>query len=330
MRIPHFLGTSRRLLVVAFTLVACLSVVFATTISAQGPDGSQDTAADQQSSGAPLPPPDAEAIAEALAAGPEDVLYDNGPLVNEPGGAPGGADGSVLQTTLGMNTLGFGHAVTSGFRVADDFTVDDPGGWQVDQITFYAYQTGSSTTSTITAVNYRIWDGVPGAAGSTVVFGDTTTNLLIDTTWSGIYRYSETTTDTTRPIMANTASAGFSLDAGTYWLDWQVGGSLTSGPWAPPITIDGQTTTGNGLQYNPTTATWGDADDSGTLTQQGFPFIIEGTVAGGPTPTATGGATSIQLGTLESDGGSNPWLVLSLVGIAGLAGAAWVGARRSR
>jgi hypothetical protein len=64
------------------------------------------------------------------------------------------------------------------------------------------------------------------------------------------------------------------LTAGTYWLAWQTDGLLSSGPWAPPITIDGMATTGNALQY---VSSWGPANDSGTSTQQGFPFIIEGT-----------------------------------------------------
>ena len=89
------------------------------------------------------------------------VLYDNGPLVTHPGGGAGGADASALQTALGMTTYGFGHQVTANNRVADDFTVP-AGGWSIDDIVFFAYQTGSGQTSTITSVNYRIWDGVPG------------------------------------------------------------------------------------------------------------------------------------------------------------------------
>ena len=85
--------------------------------------------------------------------GPEPVLYDNGPLVTHPGGGAGGADASALQTTLGMNTLGAGHQFLLGYRLADDFTVTDPCGWDVQTITFFAYQTGSTTTSTINALN---------------------------------------------------------------------------------------------------------------------------------------------------------------------------------
>ncbi|MCA9940455.1 MAG: hypothetical protein KC418_17575, partial [Anaerolineales bacterium] len=213
---------------------------------------------------------------------PQDVLYDNGPLVNCAGCGAGGADESVLQsTTLLMSTLGFGHQFTVGNRIADDFTISDPDGWNIDQITFFGYQTNAPTNpSPITGVYYQIWDGPPNDPGSSVIFGDTGTNRLTNSTWANMYRVSETTQGTTgRAVFANVASAGVTLPAGTYWLDWQTDGSASySGPWAPPITINGETTTGNAMQY---TGTWGPANDGGTLTQQGFPFIIEGSVAGG-------------------------------------------------
>jgi hypothetical protein len=48
---------------------------------------------------------------------------------------------------------------------------------------------------------------------------------------------------------------------------------LTSGPWAPPITIPGVFNTGNALQYTTSGGTWAPVLD---VEQQGFPFIIEG------------------------------------------------------
>ncbi len=210
-----------------------------------------------------------------------NVLYDNGPLVNSPGTGVGGADESVLQTvSLSMDTLGFGHQVVNGNRMADDFTVPPGGNWTIDEIVFYAYQTGSPITSTITQVNLRIWDGEPGNGGS-VIWGDTSTNVMVSTTWSGIYRVTETTTGVAvdRPIMASTANVGgLSLPPGTYWLDWQAGGALGSGPWAPPVTVNGQATTGNGLQsLTDNGVTWAPALDSGTGTpRQGLPFLIMG------------------------------------------------------
>jgi hypothetical protein len=208
---------------------------------------------------------------------PEAVLYDNGPVVNSPGGGPGGADGSILQTSLGLNVLGFAHQQSSNFRVADDFVIPAGQTWTIQEAIFYAYQTGSTTTSTITGVNVRIWNGQPGVSGSTVVFGDTTTNRMSATTWSNAYRYSDTSPGTTRPIMKQTVTLGVTLGQGTYWIDWQTNGSLASGPWAPPVTLNGQVNTGNGIQYS--SGTWTALIDNGTAqAPQGLPFILNGTV----------------------------------------------------
>jgi uncharacterized repeat protein (TIGR01451 family) len=245
------------------------------------------------------------------------VLYDNGPLVNSPGTGAGGADESVLQTTsLGMNTLGFGNHLSALNRVADDFIIPAGNTWTLDQITFFGYQTGSPTVSTYTAVNLRIWDGEPGNGG-TIIWGDTTTNVLISSTWTGMYRVTETTTGTAvdRPIMANVVDlGGLVLPAGTYWLDWQSDGTLASGPWAPPITINGVPVTGNGLGTGDNGTTWAPTNDSGTGTpRQGLPFIIEGTpgCAASDIPwasaspnsgtTASGAATDVTV-TFDSTG----------------------------
>lgn len=206
---------------------------------------------------------------------PEAVLFDNGPYFNSPGGGPGGADASILQTALGLNVLGFGAAQASGIRVADDFVIPAGQTWTIQDFICYAYQTGSSTTSTITAVNVRIWNGQPGVG--TVVFGDTLTNRMSATTWSNCYRYSDTSPGTTRPIMKQTVTLGVTLGEGHYWIDWQLAGSLSSGPWAPPITITGQATTGDALQY--LSGAWNPIIDNGTAqTPQGLPFILNGTM----------------------------------------------------
>lgn len=224
------------------------------------------------------------------------VLYDNGPYFNSPGTGFGGADESILQTvTFGMNTLGFGHQIANDNRVADDFVAPAGQTWDISSITFFAYQTGSPTTSTINAVHFEIWDGVPGA--STLLFGDMATNRLVSSAWTNCYRVSETTTGTAtnRPIMANFCSpmGTLQLTEGQYWVAWQTGGTLTSGPWAPPIAILGQPATGDGLQsiaggsYAPVT-------DSGNSAPQGFPFVIEGST--GPVsvePTTWAGVKSL-------------------------------------
>lgn len=207
---------------------------------------------------------------------PQVALFDNGPYFNAPGGGPGGADGSILQTSLGLNVLGFGASQASGIRVADDFVIPAGQTWTIDELIVYAYQTGSSTTSTITSVNVRIWNGLPGVG--TLVFGDSTTNRMSETTWSNCYRYSDTNPGTTRPIMKQTVTLGVTLAEGHYWIDWQLAGSLSSGPWAPPVTITGQAVTGDAYQYTPTGG-WASLIDNGTANAaQGLPFILNGTM----------------------------------------------------
>ena len=205
-------------------------------------------------------------------------LWDNGPLITHPGGGFNGADASALQVDLGMGTYGYGHQFNLGYSIADDFEVG-AGGWNIDSIDFFAYQTGSSTNSTITGVYAQIYDGQPGAGGN-VIWGDMATNLLTATGWTGIYRSkTDDLTGSTRPIMQNTATIGTTLAAGTYWVEWACTGSLSSGPWAPPITILGQIGTGNGLQSLDYSGTFNPAID---LEGQGFPFLIEGSVVPAP------------------------------------------------
>jgi len=169
--------------------------------------------------------------------------------------------------------------------MTDDFTVPAGETWEVGTATFFAYQTGSSNVSTMTAVNVQIWDGAPGEVGSNIVFGDAVTNRMEDTEFSNILRVTEETTGiaTDRPIMAQTVTIGTTLTEGTYWIDWQTDGTLGSGPWAPPITIDGETTTGNAVQ-SVDGAPYLGLVDSGTGTAQGLPFIL-----------SMGGAVGLEL-----------------------------------
>lgn len=243
-------------------------------------------------------------------------IYSNGPWITATGTGPGGADLSTLQGNLGMTTIGAGHALTAEIRVADDFVVP-AGGWTLNCVVLYAYQTGSSTTSTITAVNVRIWDGPPGAMGSNIVFGDTTTNRMTATAWTNAYRVTDTTlTNTTRPVMAQTVNlGGVTLAAGTYWLDWQSDGTLASGPWVPPITIVGQTVTGNAQQIIGAAGTWATINDGGSLTAQGLPFLLLGPAG---TPTLSLSSTTVDFGSVVSGQTANGTLTLSNTGTAGL------------
>ncbi|GAB4128827.1 MAG: hypothetical protein Fur0027_12860 [Raineya sp.] len=214
----------------------------------------------------------------------QNVLFNNGIAAGgsgvggfvTPGTGAGGA--AVSQLEAPMTTLGAGAQAVNRNRVADDFTIPPSTTWAIDSVIFYAYQTGSTTTSTITEVRLRFWDNIPGQTGSNVLFGDTTTNRMGATRWSGVYRVSTDLNNTQRPIMvvrANLPSGGLVLNSGTYWIDWSYRGSLSSGPWANPITIQGQQTTGDARQsqvdgpFNPLL-------DGGTSTALGMPFVLYG------------------------------------------------------
>lgn len=212
---------------------------------------------------------------------PADVLFNSGPAADgtEATCSADAGNASLLETALSNTTLGFGAGSVAALRVADDFVVPAGPGWNATNAYVFSYQTGSTTTSTFTATNFRIWNGSPADPGSTIICGDGATNAMTATEFSGIYRMATTTIGCTRPLMVETISlAGCpTLAPGTYWLDWQLTGSLASGPWAPPIAALGQVSSGDGLQQQ--AGVWGPAIDAGANSAQGFPFLIAGTSA---------------------------------------------------
>jgi hypothetical protein len=260
------------------------------------------------------------AIVSGITLNAQSVIFDNGPIFNLAAGGSGGSNVSSLHD--GMTTYGAGHALSTLYRVADDIIIGANTTWTIDTLVFYGYQTGSGNVSSIDHVNVRIWDGPPGAP-SNIVWGDSTTNLLITSEFSGTYRTGDVgnaacapATCIDRPIMRNAAQVGTTLTTGTYWIDWQTGGALASGPWAPPINLGaGATTTGNAKQYNPTTALWVDlADGALTAEFQGLPFLVVGNITTGlsevsaqnsvsvyPNPVANKGTVSIKFPVSRED-----------------------------
>jgi uncharacterized delta-60 repeat protein len=224
-------------------------------------------------------------------------LYDNGSLITNPG-FPSGANSSYLQNFYGDIVYGFSASTSAGTRIADDFMVPS-GGWTINNVTFYAYQTGSTTTSTFNVAHVQMWNGPPNMPGSAVVFGDTTTNRFSSTAFSSIYRaYGSGFVPVDRPVMKISANLGLTLPQGTYWIDFQLGGTLTAGPYVPPVTIDGQANKpgSNAMQFS---GVWAPLIDIGpAMAVQDVPFTFNETCAIGPTPTITSTPTPSLTATL--------------------------------
>jgi hypothetical protein len=217
----------------------------------------------------------------------DDVLFDQAIFVTHPGVMAGGADASNLeseQTSFGPN-VNWGAGSGTYYLLADDFTLTADS--HITGFEVYGYQTGSSTTSTITGLYAQIYDGNP-MTGGTAIWGDNATNLMTATAWTNCYRTSGLS-GTTRPIMSVTAD-GLSIDlaAGTYYLVWGLTGTLSSGPWGQPVAILGQNVTGDALQK--TSSGWQNMT-LGTP-QAGAAFLITGTTSGGG---GGGGAGTIGL-----------------------------------
>lgn len=224
----------------------------------------------------------AVAVFGAAALANAQVLLSNGPYQTHPDGGPSNAPRSVLQNAvLGLETYGFGCQKVNGNRLADDFAV--PGGtkMKITGFQFYAYQTGN-TSPTINDVNIRLWGGGAPNAGGSVVAGSPTTNLFASAVSSGVYRVDDQpggNTVTTRLIMQ--VSANFTspviLNTGTFWADWQMGGSLPSGPWQVPVTILGQTAKpgANAIQFigSPTNTWQAATDDFGPAQDMAFRIL---------------------------------------------------------
>lgn len=247
----------------------------------------------------------AAAAAVALASFAQaDELWNNGGFQTGTGDGFGGANTSSIEgptyTSFGYNINNAAASPGGPFRVADDFIVDGPG-WQLSSMRWYAYQTGSTTTSTITGAFVAIYDASP-AAGGTLIAGDFTTNRLQASSWTGVYRVTATTlTNNTRPIMENIIDMSWAplLAAGDYWVAVGLTGSLASGPWANPV-VPADQQTDNAVQHSTdanSNPVWLPIDGNGTAAgtpPQDMPFKLDGVRV--PEPASLAGLALLALG----------------------------------
>ncbi|MBF6608994.1 MAG: T9SS type A sorting domain-containing protein [Flavobacterium sp.] len=211
--------------------------------------------------------------------------------------APSGYTWSELQNDAGVMTMsngttGVGAQMvnTTMNRVADDFTVPAGESWTISKATFYAYQTGyMGTVSPFTDIRVRISSGNPSQGGSTVVFGDLTTNRLLSTSDAMMYRTGNSVAPapgsvpaTNRKIWKIEATVAVTLQPGTYWIEWTQDAG-TGGNFSPPSTIvDARTVAGyNAIQFQSAAATWvvlvdsGNPPDTTPDVAVDMPFVID-------------------------------------------------------
>ncbi len=253
------------------------------------------------------------------------VLWNNGSFatgsvtrgdgVGGPGvAAPAGTQWSELADgNTSAGSAGYLSGAGPQFRIADDFTLTADS--TLTSIMVYAYSTGSTPAQQFTSGTLQIWSGRPGDVGSTVVFGDETTNRLTNSTFSNIYRAFATTNTqggtasapgTTRPVKEITLDAAVSLPAGTYWVDYQVApitGFTTD--FFPYVTnADGVTRGPAGANARQLTAAgpvWSDVLDTGNPAAladiaQEFPFVVNGTAVPEPGSMALVGIAALGFG----------------------------------
>lgn len=233
----------------------------------------------------------ASALLSTAVAAKATLLYDNGPMVTNTGVASGGADASLVQDdSLGLAVAGITANKAGGFWVSDDFDVAAGQTWDINQMTFFGYQKGSTTASTMTGLYVKIYANPTSSTDpttGTLVFGDDSTNRLSSTSFTNIYRMGETEgfANNSRPMMALNANVSTSLGEGHYAVVWAATGSLGSGPSMTLVTFLGQSgkAGANGSAYDLSFhGGWYDvvdgSDGNGDPVAQDFAFQISGTV----------------------------------------------------
>lgn len=194
-------------------------------------------------------------------------LFNNGAAVA--GGPP-----AISVIRAGGTLFGAGAQTASGNAVADNFSVAGPG-WNVQSLSFFAYQSFAAQAFTFTGITWSVVSGDVNAG--TVVSSGT---LAPSNGGIAGFRVTSTTlTNTDRAIFRlNVDVPDFNLAAGNYWLRWSAAGSLASGPWQPPTASGVVGDARQSLTSGPFNAVVDAGDGLGVE----FPFIIVGSVVPEP------------------------------------------------
>ncbi len=204
-------------------------------------------------------------------------LYNTADMVTRPGAGYHGADLCALyggQSTLAYKATANVTDLNHSYWIADDFTLAASA--QVSHIDFYAFQSNSGITSSITGCYVRIYSSRPEDSTAVPIWSSSA-NCMVSTEWSGLFRTTNSNlADTTRPIMKVSAQINTALAAGTYWVAVCFTGSRPGDVYAVPRATVSELSTGNAVQYTQDNGLWLPMTDNASLEQMGLPLIVRG------------------------------------------------------
>jgi hypothetical protein len=176
----------------------------------------------------------------------QDLLADGGPLSAMPGAHQTGGD--LIWAVPEGASAGVSSYSSLAYRLAEGFELTAAA--TIDSVVVYGYQQGAIAGSTIDFMGVELWSGRPGEAGSRVVAGDITQNMLASAEHTNAYvAMFGVDFPIDRAVYALSAdNLGWSVDAGEYWLAWTLNGSLDGGPYTPYLGDDTEPVIGDAMQ----------------------------------------------------------------------------------
>lgn len=166
----------------------------------------------------------------------------------------------------GLGSLGFNADKDAGFKIMDKFT-----SYEVFYLRFYLYE-GATPFSTIDGAYLTKYDGDPLDGGSVIAGGDGK-NRIVRTGSTNIYRTKENDImDVSRPVFyvdVDAVELSENYEEKTFWFEVSFTGTLADDIHIVPITILGETTTGEARIYTEETG-WQPMLDENANTQQGM------------------------------------------------------------
>ncbi len=252
----------------------------------------------------------AQYSSRVVAEEPENVtvIYNNGEFrtgrTSESGVlAPTGFVWSENQHDTGnltqANSVGGFGATFPLLRLADNFTVPPGQTWKISSVTVWGFvQNWTAGVSPFSGGVLQIWNGAPGVAGSSVIFGDVTTNRLLSSSRSDAYSIFNSVapppgnaTGTQRLLWENKLSITptLSLGPGTYWIDFgsSVSNNVSAQFYRNVIVPGARTQSGwNARQFDGGLETWAPIVDGGQPATapdvpQDLAFTVNGSVSRG-------------------------------------------------